>query len=188
MEQRLITLGNQVVAYEVRKSVRARRLRLTVNVHGQVTVTLPARLPDRAAERLLREKSTWVRSKIAFFASLERPVKLESSPAEYRRYRESTLRLVKRLIQRHQSALGVECTAVTIRRQRQRWGSCSRTGRLHFNYKLIFLPEALSEYVVVHELAHLRHFNHSAAFWQAVAAVLPDAASRRRELKRWVVL
>ncbi len=72
---------------------------------------------------------------------------------------------------------------VAIRDQRTRWGSCSTKRNLNFNYKLVFLPDALVDYVIVHELCHLIEFNHSAAFWDHVARALPDYRERKKMLE-----
>lgn len=73
---------------------------------------------------------------------------------------------------------------ITIRNQRRRWGSCSKRGNLNFNYRLIFLPTHLMDYVVVHELCHLREFNHSPAFWKEVESILPEYRSHKKELQQ----
>ena len=73
---------------------------------------------------------------------------------------------------------------VSIRNQRTRWGSCSKAGNLNFNYRIALLPEALSDYVIVHELCHIGEFNHSGKFWDLVAVALPDYAKIRAELKK----
>ena len=72
---------------------------------------------------------------------------------------------------------------ITIRDQKTRWGSCSARGTLSFNWRLMLAPPAILDYVVVHELCHLTHMDHSAAFWQAVEAVYPDYRSARKWLK-----
>jgi len=66
-----------------------------------------------------------------------------------------------------------------------RWGSCSRRKRVNFSWRLILADEALIDYVVVHELAHLKEMNHSAAFWSVVARVLPDYKERRKQLREF---
>lgn len=78
---------------------------------------------------------------------------------------------------------GFKYNKVAIRNTRSRWGSCSRAGNLNFNYKLLFIPERLFDYVIVHELCHLKEFNHSRAFWDLVAKTIPDYAERRHELR-----
>jgi predicted metal-dependent hydrolase len=72
---------------------------------------------------------------------------------------------------------------VFIKNSKSRWGSCSSAGNLNFNYKLLFLPPALVDYVVVHELCHLRHFNHGPEFWALVAEVLPNHKALRKALR-----
>ena len=73
---------------------------------------------------------------------------------------------------------------LSVRNQRTRWGSCSRTGNLNFNYKIALLPEPLADYIIAHELCHLGEFNHSQAFWDLVAVAIPDYRERRAELRR----
>jgi predicted metal-dependent hydrolase len=69
-----------------------------------------------------------------------------------------------------------------IRNQHRRWGSCGPDGTVRLNWRLILLEPRLAEYVVVHELAHLRHRHHQAPFWQEVSRLMPDYLDRRREL------
>ena len=83
---------------------------------------------------------------------------------------------------RHRMGLG-DKSRILVRDQRRRWGSCAHDGTLRFNWRLVMLKPALSEYVVVHELAHLTHHNHSKNFWDLVTQVMPDAQQRRRLLR-----
>ena len=83
----------------------------------------------------------------------------------------------------HATALGVTANAVRLRSQSTRWGSCSSTGRLNFNWRLILAPPFVLDYVAAHEVAHLVEMNHSAAFWQTVERTLPDMARGRAWLK-----
>ena len=73
---------------------------------------------------------------------------------------------------------------VSIRNQRTRWGSCSKRGNLNFNYRIASLPVHLADYIIVHELCHLKEFNHSQAFWNLVARAIADYRDRRRELRQ----
>ena len=72
---------------------------------------------------------------------------------------------------------------IAIRNTKSRWGSCSKRGNLNFNYRIVFLPPALADYLVVHELCHLGEFNHSPKFWNLVAVAVPDYKKLRKELR-----
>ena len=78
---------------------------------------------------------------------------------------------------------GGNYTSITVRDQKSRWGSCSSKGTLSFNYRLIFAPPEILDYVVVHELCHLTHMNHSKDFWNMVASVMPDYKVRKNWLR-----
>ena len=85
---------------------------------------------------------------------------------------------------RYAAILDVPPPRVLVRAQKHLWGSCSSSGVVRFNWRLIIAPPPLVDYVVVHELSHLRHPHHQRPFWEAVAAVLPDWRERRAELRR----
>ena len=72
---------------------------------------------------------------------------------------------------------------VFIKNSKSRWGSCSSAGNLNFNYKLLFLPPEVLDYVVVHELCHLKEFNHGPEFWLLVEQVLPNHKDLLRQLR-----
>lgn len=73
---------------------------------------------------------------------------------------------------------------ITIKEQQTRWGSCSSKGNLNFNWKTIMAPSPVLDYIVVHELCHLVHLNHSKDFWNLIASILPDYRERREWLKK----
>jgi hypothetical protein len=83
----------------------------------------------------------------------------------------------------HTQTLGVRASAVRLRAQATRWGSCSSQGRLNFNWRLILAPPHVLDYVAAHEVAHLLEMNHSPAFWRTVEKALPSMASGRAWLK-----
>lgn len=80
--------------------------------------------------------------------------------------------------------LGVTPSQVLVRPQERRWGSCGRDGTLRLNWRLIMAPPPIVDYVVVHELCHLRHLDHGPQFWEMVGRLIPDYRLRRRELRR----
>lgn len=76
-----------------------------------------------------------------------------------------------------------EYNRVSIRNQRTRWGSCSSKGNLNFNYKILFLPMQLADYIIVHELCHVKELNHSKNFWSLVQKTIPDYKQYRKHVK-----
>jgi hypothetical protein len=80
--------------------------------------------------------------------------------------------------------LNVKVASVTVRDTVSRWGSCTRDGKLSLSWRLIFAPCAVAAYVVAHEVAHLKHMNHSAAFWRVVESLAPDMKVARAWLRR----
>lgn len=91
-------------------------------------------------------------------------------------------------LQHYAPVVGVRWSRLKLSRATTRWGSAHADGAIHLNWRLIHLAPELIDYVVVHELCHLREMNHSPAFWQLVQAVLPDQAERRRALRRVTLL
>lgn len=79
---------------------------------------------------------------------------------------------------------GLHSSRLTIRSQKTRWGSCSSTASISLNYKLIFLPERLAKYIVIHELCHIKHFNHSKHFWALVEQYEPQYNECRKQLNK----
>lgn len=86
------------------------------------------------------------------------------------------------------AALGVTYSGFSVYGARTQWGNCSAAGAIRLNYRLIMLERPLAEYVIVHELCHLREMNHSRRFWHLVETALPDYRQRRAALKRYAAL
>lgn len=121
--------------------------------------------------------------KRVFYVRRRVRVSLAGSAAEYKMYKEAARTLVHRRLPELNQAYDFQYGRVSIRNQRTRWGSCSRQGNLNFHYKLVLLPADLADYVIVHELCHVRELNHSRRFWDLVARTTPDWRNLRRELQ-----
>ena len=100
-------------------------------------------------------------------------------------YKNQARNEIIKMIQKYRPYIGEKIGTIRIKSQKSRWGSCSELGNLNFNWHLILLPESLMEYVVVHELCHLRYLNHSEDFWNCVKQILPDYKERETELKKY---
>ncbi len=98
-------------------------------------------------------------------------------------YRQKTKDLVFEKVALFSKRIGARYNSLTIRNARTRWGSCSRLGNLNFNWKLIILPEPVIDYVIIHELCHLKELNHSPTFWKLVEKYCPDYYEHRKWLK-----
>lgn len=168
---------------EIRVHPRARRLGLRVHPGGRVVVTAPPGASRISVERFMRRHQAWVeqtREKMSRFRPS--PSRTEARRT-YAFHKEAARRLAYAKIALFAPSYGVSVSAVSIRDQKTRWGSCSRDGRLSFNYRIALLPERLAEYVVVHELCHLLAFDHSARFWSLVARAIPEHAAARKALR-----
>lgn len=92
--------------------------------------------------------------------------------------------MVHRKLEEWNAHYGFIYHRVTIRDQHSRWGSCSKKGNLNFNYRLALLPERLVDAVIVHELCHLKEFNHGPRFWALMEETIPDHKVRKAELNK----
>jgi predicted metal-dependent hydrolase len=159
-------------------SARARRARVVVHHDGRVEVVLPRRAARGTAERLLDEHRPWIERQLA------RPhPRLELPPIGEPEGRRLAREVADELCREHAPRLGVRYERIRIGDQRTRWGSCSPRGTLSFNWRLVLAPAEIFEYVVVHELCHLREPNHSPAFWGLVREAHPGYEEQRGWLR-----
>lgn len=98
-------------------------------------------------------------------------------------YRSQAKIKINELINIYKKHLAVEPNKIVIKKQKKRWGSCSNKKNLNFNWKIIMAPLTVIEYLVVHELVHLIHPNHSKKFWQTVAEIIPDYEEKKEWLR-----
>lgn len=170
-----------------------RRLRISVSPRNGVVVTIPARLPVSAAMAFVVEKREWIlralrRQSERIRKSVEngKIAGVPSDPSELERMRETArVILVPKLeaaARRHGFAYG----RVAIKNNVSNWGSCSALGNINLNMRLILLPEHLQEYVILHELCHLRHPDHGPGFHAMLDSLLEGRENAlRRELAEW---
>ena len=206
------------VVYQVRRSDRARRVRVTVDPARGVEVVLPRRAPEREAAAAIRELRPWIERRVAELAGARAAVQERGdtvpylgqtlalrgdpgrsrvirrgdvlfvpdgsarNPALERWYRRAARSEIEPRLKRACALAGTSYSSLTIRGQRTRWASCSRTGTMSFNWRLLLAPEAVLDYVVWHEVCHLEVMDHSPRFWGLLAARSPGY----RDQKRWL--
>ena len=164
--------------------VRSRRKTLAIHIKrdGAVEVRAPLRIAKTEIERFVTSKAQWIEKKQAQIAARKSVEPKELPPSQYAAgdFEKIACELVKLWEQR----LGVAATFVGFRAMTSRWGSCTaKTRRIRLNTALAYCPQDCLEYVVVHELAHLRENNHSPRFWAIVAEALPNYKERQKKLK-----
>ena len=180
--RRTILLEGTSVSYTVRQSTRAKRVSITVSPSGDVSVTLPTRLSEKHSESFLREKSKWVLKQLTALEGQDIRLIPKHTKKEEHLYKEYARLYVAHVLSKYKKVYPFSYTDVRIKTHTSQWGSCSSKRILNFNYKLIFLPTELSEYVVVHELCHLKEMNHSKRYWALVAETIPD----HKKWRKWI--
>lgn len=167
--------------YELIRSGR-KSLTIQVKTDGSVVVRAPLRLAKYRIERFVTEHEDWIRTQQNKVEKYREQVHVITEEER----RDGILRARKIFPERtayFAKRMGVTYNRITIREQKTRWGSCSSVGNLNYNWKLVLMPPGVLDYVVVHELAHRREMNHSAAFWKVVATWMPDYKKYRKWLR-----
>lgn len=214
---------------EVIRTARVKTACLQVE-DGAVSIVVPSELPSERIEKILKEKSRWIKEKLYLhqqalpastkefingeaFTYLGRnyrlkieagpfqPVKLKQGrlivtlpkstatpelirSALVRWYRQQALQRFTEKVERYAKVIGVQPASVGVKTFKSRWGSCNVKGEILFHWKVIFAPHRIVDYVVVHELCHLKHHDHSQAFWKSVERVVPDYLECKEWLKK----
>ena len=162
-------------------------MRMVIELDGTVVVTVPHPWFTRFVEKFLRQKAKWILKHLDEVKKLEGKTLIKYSKREYEKNKSSVLKLVRERIEFFNTFYKFPHGRISIRNQTSLWGSCTRTGNLQFNYKLMYLPKRSFDYIVVHELCHLKEHNHSERFWNLVARMIPDYKAIRKSLHKYVM-
>ncbi len=177
-----IHLAGKNIKYVLKINPNAKHLRLAVYVNGDLVVTQPRFVSAKVVENFILSQAEWILKKISK-AGGKGPGLLNSlTRRDYLRDRAAARVLISSRLEYYNSIYHYDYARITIRNQKTRWGSCSKQGNLSFNFRLFYLSPALQDYVIVHELCHLKEFNHSPAFWRLVAATIPKYQELRKQL------
>ena len=176
-------MDGKKIIYTLRKNRRSKCMRLSVSADASVKMSVPMRVSGQMADAFLRAKAAWVFSRLENFKNNSSVLPL-ATREDYLKYKELAREIVAKKLQHFNAEYGYQWKKISIRNTKTRWGSCSSSGNLNFSYRIIYLPEHLCDYIIVHELCHLGQFNHSAKFWDLVTRTVPDYKKRRREIKK----
>jgi hypothetical protein len=173
------------IEYTLKRTERAKTMRLAIYPDGNVVVTAPRLFGFEAVERFVAKHASWITRHVD--KRRGRTI-LRIRKADVPSLKKRALALVQERCAHFAPSYAVQYQKITVRAQRTRWGSCSSKGNLNFNYKIALLPPRIADYIVVHELCHLREMNHSKNFWSYVECAFPDYKDLRKELRNTVTV
>lgn len=220
MPHYLININNREIKYNLKRSKKAKHMRMQISLAGGLEVILPNRIPEAEARLFIMRKKEWIdkhigrldrKEEFSYFgkkieiiqnATLTKPIYegllvsdskiyIKSSDLTNEQltefyekwlYKKARKYLPKRLTE-FAGEKGFEFKAVAIRRQKSRWGSCSSKKTISLNYRLMMFEKKVIDYVIIHELCHLKQMNHSDKFWKLVGEMMPDFQTYRKILK-----
>lgn len=165
------------------KRVRSTALRIRVHEDGRVVVTAPLRLSEKIIARFVEEKRAWIADAVAKVAAAPKRLLHSATAADYKAHQRAAMAFAAKRIAHFNAHYGFAVKRLTIRNSKTRWGSCSRGGSISLSWTIVRLPPNLADYIVVHELCHLKEFNHSPRFWKLVSETIPDYKERKKLLK-----
>ena len=172
------------ISYKLKRSKRAKRMRLAVYCDGSVVITSPFGIHQSLIEKFLTDKKQWVWDKIKFFKNIDSKAIRTFSHKDYIENKDKALALVHERVRFYNKVYDFSFNKIFIKNQKTRWGSCSYKKNININYKIIFLPEEQQDYIIIHEICHLKEFNHSKKFWSLVKKALPNYEQIKKELRK----
>lgn len=165
--------------------IRSRRKTVAIQIMPDLSILVraPGKMPISRIREFIAQKERWITSSRQRMKSISASMPADKlTPEEIQHLKQQAAVDLTARTEHFAKCLHVNFGKITVRCQTSRWGSCSGEGNLSFNCLLMFMPEAIRDYVVVHELCHRKHMNHSPAFWNTVAEILPDY----RQSKSWL--
>lgn len=163
--------------YRVIRSDR-KTVALQINAQGEVILRCPRRMEDEQITAFLRRHEGWIRKHCKPVEAVE-----PFSASELEEILRKAQAILPQRVAFWAQRIGVRYGRITIRCQKTRWGSCSSKGNLNFNCTLALAPQAVMDYVIIHELCHRKEMNHSPRFWAEVEKYCPDHINCRSWLK-----
>lgn len=183
MKKESLLVLNRSIPYTVRESSRAHRIRIAVYADGDIVVTKPLETSHQKLKLFVESKKHWILNKLDQKKHPAIKELAEGSDAHFEEHKSAAEVLVQKKLYRWSKNLNYAFDGFSVKKHKSRWGSCSSNNKLSFNYKILFLPDDLQDYVIVHELCHTKRKDHSKFFWAIVAKSLPDYARLRIKIR-----
>ena len=169
--------------------IRSKRKTLAIEIRPdmRVVVRAPEKIPQNEIIKFVEEKQNWIKKHLVqMYFKAEEMKKQKKEPAltnaDIEKLCQKALSVIPDKVKYYAEIMGVTYGRITIRNQKTRWGRCSSKGNLNFNCLLMLMPDKVLDYVVVHELCHLKQMNHSKKFWKEVERYMPDY----KNYKKWL--
>lgn len=178
-----LVLFNKTVQYSVRTSARTQRMRVAVYADGEIVVTRPAGVSVEKLRAFVESKKHWISNKLDQRKHPAIQELSEGGNEHFLQHKSEAEALVAGKLDKWSSQLGLIHQGFKIKKHKSRWGSCTANNRLSFNYKILFLPSDIQDYVIVHELCHTVRKDHSKNFWALVSKSLPEYGKLRIKLR-----
>ncbi len=177
-------IGVTAVTGEI-EIVRSKRKTLSIEVKPdlRVIVRAPRSMALADIQRFVAQKTPWIEAHLARLKAAQPDLPEAFSSDELEALKKQARAMLLPRVSELAMELGAEYGRVAVRAQVSRWGSCSAKGNLNFNCLLALCPEAVRDYVIIHELCHLKHMNHYREFWLEVEAHCPSYRASRAWLK-----
>lgn len=166
----------------IRRNPRARRISLRVNRRKEVSLTVPWLVPVRTGLAFLESRREWI---LATLAKVK--VQEETPPQDIEMLRAKAKAQLPPRLGELAGKHGFQYRQVFIKNNRSNWGSCSVRGNINLNLRLVTLPEDLQDYVILHELCHLKQMNHGPKFHALLESVCPGHAALQKELRKYKI-
>jgi len=174
-----------MLEYELIRSNR-KTLAICVRRDGRIEVRAPFRTSKSYINDFVLKKQDWIentRSRLSARQAEKKTIRITAK--EEARLKKQAKAYLQQKCLHFARLMELQPGEVKINSAKTRWGSCNRMGGLNFTYRLLFTSEEVIDYVVVHELAHLKEMNHSPRFWAVVGKTLPDYDARRKKLREF---
>jgi predicted metal-dependent hydrolase len=167
------------------KSFR-RTISISIEQDGSLTVRAPRGIANHHIDDFLKEKSSWIEKHISKAKEKDEKARALTSKIDSKKilyYKKKIRKILEERTQYFASKYNLRFQKIRLSSARKRWGSCSSSNSLNFNWRIIFAPKEVLDYLVIHELAHTRHKNHQKQFWNLVEEMDPLYKQNRKWLK-----